>query len=72
MLRKKKNIYIYIYIYIKKGPLGQYVKKFKATGIVTNLPGRGPMFILPPTHSEEDKRGKKILQGSVLDNYRGK
>ena len=25
-----------------------YHKKFKATGTVTKLPGRGPMFILPP------------------------
>ena len=34
-------------------------KKFKATGTATNLPGRGPMFILPP-RTEADKRGKKI------------
>ena len=24
------------------------LEKFKATGAVTNLPGRGPMLILPP------------------------
>ena len=57
------------------------LKRFKATGTVINLPGRGPMFIL---HSEEEgKRGIKfpknhcwkiteecsILGSSRLQNY---
>ena len=35
-------------------------KEFKVTPTVANLPGRGHMFILPPKHSEVDKRGKKF------------
>ena len=36
------------------------LKKFKATRIVINLPGRGPgSLFCPHTHSEEAKRGKK-------------
>ena len=34
------------------------LKKLKATGTVTNLPGRGPMFISPHPCERDDKRGK--------------
>ena len=33
---------------ISKVLIIKILKKFKATGTVTNLPGSGPMFILPP------------------------
>ena len=46
------------------------VKKFKAIGNVTTLPGREPMFIFPQ-RKEDDKRGKKNSQGSQFEDYRG-
>ena len=47
------------------------LKKFKATGTVTNLPGRGPIFILPPCTVRRIIR-EANPQGSLLENYRGK
>ena len=48
------------------------LKKFKATRTVTNLPGRGPMFILPPSTAKRMIREAKNPQGSLLVNYKGK
>ena len=48
------------------------LKKFKTTGTVTNLPGRGPMFIFPPRTARRMTRWEKNPQGSLLENYRGK
>ena len=48
------------------------ISTVRAFRTVTNLSGRGPMFVLP-THSEEDEnRQKKIPKGSLLENYREK
>ena len=45
------------------------LKKVKATGTVTNLPGRGPMSILPLCTASVEA---KIRHGSLLENYREK
>ena len=48
-------------------PLGQYFKKFKAT--VTNLTGRGPMYIIPPHTTRrmirEEKKSSRIAVGEL-------
>ena len=49
-LHKSGNGYKIIATCLKKhiSNFREILKKFKSTGTVTNLPGRGPMFILPP------------------------
>ena len=53
-----------------KMPISRAIlKKFKATGTVTNLPGRGPMFILPPRTARrmirEAKKSPRITVGEL-------
>ena len=51
----KKNSYLPENAHIASATL----KKFKVTRTVANLPGRGPMLILPPrTVRRENYRGK--------------
>ena len=48
------------------------IQKFQATETVTDLPGRGSLFILPPCTARRMIREAKNPQGSLLENYRGK
>ena len=45
------------------------LKKFTATGTVTSMPGRGPIFILPPCTGRGMIRVTKHSQESLLQDY---